>query len=308
MSRRALRSGGERRAWLRQHGYSLLSSLGALLRAPLSSGLTVAVLAFALSLPLGLETLVVNLKQLASALDRFDGISVFMDLELGGEDVRRRVSQISAWPEVLAVDPVPPEQGLEELAGATGLAPDAIENIRLPWVLQVAPANGRLVEALAARLEALAGVDQVIIDLDWLRRLQAILALFERAVVLLAVLFALAVLFVISNTTRTEIDRRREEIEVLALVGATPGFIRRPFLYGGLWMSTSAAVLAFVLVHAALWALRVPVEQLADSYAGSIELLGPSPERLGLLLLVAALLGLAGAWLAVARQLRRINP
>lgn len=308
MSRRSKRSGGERRAWLRQHAYSLLSSLGALWRAPLASVLTVSVLAIALSLPLGLDTLVTNLERLVGQLDRFDRISVFMDEEAGDLAVRRSVSEISNWPEVLAVDPIPPDEGLRELAGTTGLDAELIDGVTLPWVLQVVPVSADGVESLTTRLSALPTVDQVVADLEWLRRLQAILSLFERTVMLLSVLFGLAVVFVISNNTRTEIDRRREEIEVLALVGATPGYIRRPFLYAGLWMALASALAAYGLVHAALSALRGPVEQLAASYAGAIELAGPSENHLVLLVLGAAVLGIFGAWIAVARQLRQINP
>lgn len=308
MSGRSRRSGGERRAWLRQHAYSLLSSLGALLRAPLASMLTISVLAFAFSLPLGLDALVSNLERVAGKLDRFDGISVFLRQPTGESDLRRTVSEISTWSSVVAVDPIPPQQGLEELAGSTGLDADLIEDVSLPWVLQVAPASADDVEQLGRRLAGLPNVDQVIADLEWLRRLQAILAVFERMVTLLAVLFGLAVLFVISNNTRTEIDRRREEIEVLALVGATPGYIRRPFLYAGLWSAMAAAIVAFGMVHAALAALRAPVEQLAASYAGNVMLIGPSGEQLLILTLGAGALGIGGAWIAVARQLRRVNP
>jgi len=94
----------------------------------------------------------------------------------------------------------------------------------------------------------------------------------------------------------------------MALVGATTGYIRRPFLYSGLWMGLGGALLAWLLVHAGLWLLRGPVDDLAASYATRIELVAPSPEILVAMLLGSGLLGIGGAWIAVSRRLAQINP
>jgi len=296
------------RAWSRRHGYSLLSSIGSLVRAPVASLMTITVLAIALSLPLGLNTALVNLEHMHRQFDRLDSISVFLALEIDQPGARRIGSRLAAMPEVAAVDPVSPEQGLEQLIGATGLDGQAIGDVPLPWVLEVLPEPDRDLAALAARLNAMDGIDQVVIDLDWVRRLEAILGLFGRLVALMAVLFAASVLFVIANNIRAEIEQRREEIEVLALVGATPGYIRRPFLYSGLWMALAGALLAWLLVRGGLWLLTGPVQRLAESYGSSAELVAPSPGLLGAMLAGSALLGVTGAWIAVSRQLKRINP
>jgi len=299
---------GDLRAWARRHAYSLLSSVGALVRNPLTSVLTIVVLAIALTLPLALNTALVNLEAVHSKLDRLDSISVFLDLETDEETARRAASRLSGWRHVLAVDPVSPQAGMRELAGATGLDSLDIGDVPLPWVLEVTPTDGIDIATLAERLRRAERVDMVVVDLDWIRRLDAILDVFARLVELLAALFALSVLFVISNNIRTEIQRRREEIEILALVGATPGYIRRPFLYSGLWMGAGGALLAWLLVHGGLLLLREPVGELAATYGAAAELAPPSVEMLGLMLAGSGLLGIAGAWIAVSRQLARINP
>jgi len=296
------------RAWTRRHGYSLLSSIGTLVRNPWTSLLTIAVLAVALTLPLGLNTALVNLEQVHREFDRLDSISVFLDLDADEAVGRRIASSLSQWPDILAVDPISPEDGLEELAGATGVEDFGLDDAPLPWVLEVAP-TGRVEPAeLAEKLRRVDRVDAVLVDLQWVRRLDAILSLFARLVEILAVLFALSVLFVISNNIRTEIQRREEEIEVMALVGATTGYIRRPFLYSGLWMGLGGALLAWLNVHAGLWLLRGPVDELAASYATRVELVAPSLEMLGAMLAGSGALGIAGAWIAVSRRLARINP
>lgn len=302
------RRGAELRAWARRHGYSLLSSVGTLVRNPLTSALTIAVLAVALTLPLGLNTALTNLEAIHDSLDRLDSVSVFLELEADEEAARRIASQISNWRNVLAVDPVSPDAGMRELTGATGLDRLDIGDVPLPWVLEVTPGSTVDTAELAERLGRVERVDMVVVDLDWVRRLDAILGLFGRLVELLAVLFALSVLFVISNNIRTEIQRRREEIEILALVGATPGYIRRPFLYSGLWMGLGGALLAWLVVHGGLLLLRGPFAELAATYGASAGLVAPSGVMLALMLAGSGLLGVLGAWIAVSRQLARINP
>lgn len=296
------------RAWARRHGYSLLSSVGSLVRNPLTSALTIAVLAIALTLPLGLNTALVNLEAVHDELDRLDSISVFLDRDVDEDAARRVASQLSSWRNVLAVDPISPDAGMRELAGATGLDRFDVGDVPLPWVLEVTPNAKVDIAELAKRLRRAERIDMVVVDLDWVRRLDALLGVFSRLVTLLAVLFALSVLFVISNNIRTEIQRRREEIEILALVGATPGYIRRPFLYSGLWMGLGGALVAWLVVHAGLWVLRGPVQALAGTYGTSADLVAPSPEILLQMLAGSGLLGIFGAWFAVSRQLARINP
>lgn len=298
----------ELRAWSRRHGYSLLSSMGSLVREPVASLLTITVLAIALSLPLGLHTTLVNLDRVHAALDRLDSVSVFLDANVDAEQARRLASSLVTRLDVIAADPVAPEQGLRELAGATGLDAFELGDVPLPWLLQLIPAPGTELAALAESVQALPQVDQVIVDLDWVRRLEAMLDVFRALVRVLTVLFGLSLLFVISNSIRTEVQRRREEIEVLALVGATEGYIRRPFLYTGLWMGLAGAALAWLLVQAGVLAMQGPVDRLATSYGAEAGLSGPALSLLLPLLGGSALLGVVGAWLAVSRALTRIHP
>ena len=296
------------RAWFRRHGYGLLSSIGTLVRNPFTSLLTVAVLAIALTLPLGLYTALSNLDRLHREFDRLDTISVFLELEAEAAEARRVASRMSTWPDIVAVDPISPDEGMTEMSGALPSEDFGFDDAPLPWVLEVAPGPDVAIGELAEKLRRAERVDLVLVDLDWVRRFDAIVALLSRLVQVLAVLFALAVLFVISNNIRTEIQRRHEEIEVLALVGATPGYIRRPFLYSGLWMGLGGALLAWLAVHAGLWMLRGPIEALAATYGTSAELTAPSAPMLGLMLAASGALGIVGAWVAVSRQLARINP
>jgi cell division transport system permease protein len=297
------------RAWGRRHAFSLLSSLGTLVRQPIASAMTVMVLAVALCLPAGLWVTLDNASHLGQGWERLDTLSVFLDSGVDDQQAMRLSSRLSAWEEITAVDPISPSEGLAELAGQMGLgeAVATIEDNPLPWVLEVTPVAASILPELAERLQREDGVESVIVDLQWLERLAAMIEVIRQLTMLLALLFAAAVAFVVGNTIRMDIHNRREEIEVMALVGATGGFIRRPFLYSGLWYGLAGGLLAWLLVRLALVVLAGPVEVLGGAYDAELGL-RPLSARLSLaLVLGSGALGIIGSWLAVDRHLRRIR-
>lgn len=297
------------RAWARRHAFSLFSSLGNLSRHPLGSLMTVGVLAFALALPLALQVALVNLERIGQQWERLDTLSVFLDTGLVAADVDRLVSRVSSWPEVSTVDPISPEQGMAELSQQLGLTEvaDLVADNPLPWVLEVSPRSTAGRGALLMRLDQEAGVANVIVDLQWLERLDAMTELLAQFVWLLGALLALGVAVIVGNTIRLDIQNRREEIEVMALVGATAAFIRRPFLYTGLWYGLLGGLLAWAMVQGGLLILTGPVEELSRTYAERFDLVGPVPEVIFVLVAGSGLLGVIGSWLVVGRSLAAMD-
>ncbi len=120
----------------------------------------------------------------------------------------------------------------------------------------------------------------------------------------LALLLAVGVLLVIANLTHTAIAERRRAIDVMALVGATDGFIRRPFLYTGMWLGATGGLLATLLVSLLILALAAPVAELSGLYDSGFTLRGPSMTQGPWLVGAGALLGWIGAWIGVTRHLK----
>lgn len=300
------------RSTARRHSYSFFSSLGALLDNRLGTLMTVLVLGIAMVLPLGLHLTLVNLDRLELQEEQWSALSVFLADDTSGDEARALADELTALETVLAVEVVSPEQGLAEFREAAGFASlDLLEDNPLPWVLSVQPAPGEgieeRVEALSAALEGREIVDEVAYDQKWLERLGTLLALGEAAVNILALLFGLAVVVVVANTIRMDVAARSEEIEVLSLVGAWPAFIRQPFLYSGLWYGLLGGVMAMILVNLGLEYLDGPLGRFLASYGQETSLVGLGVTQTLGLLLVGALLGLLGAWVAVQRHLRELR-
>jgi cell division transport system permease protein len=121
-------------------------------------------------------------------------------------------------------------------------------------------------------------------------------------------MLVIAVLLILGNTIRLAIESRRDEIIIIKLVGGSNGFVRRPFLYTGLWYGVGGGVLAGLLVGAALWFMEEPIGELALLYESAFQLSGLGVMGALNLVILGGLLGLAGAWLAVSRHLVHIEP
>lgn len=302
--------GGRLRAWREQHLYSLVSSLGRLLQRPVATGLTIGVMAVAIALPLGLALALGNLERFSGSVSESREIGVFLKAGVAEGRPAALAEELRARPDVAGVTVRTPEEGLEEFRAMSDLAGalDVLEDNPLPYVLVVQPAAGDDGNALAEALRALPEADVVQHDAAWRQRLSAWLAFGERVVQVVAVLLGLGVLLVVGNTVRLDIGARSEEIAVLQHLGATDGFVRRPFLYLGAWYGLAAGLLALALLLAAGLLLQGRLSALVASYGSQFALSGPGWRGTLGLLAGAAAMGWLGAWLATGHHLRRTRP
>jgi len=161
------------------------------------------------------------------------------------------------------------------------------------------------VERLASDLRDMRSVAQVQDSGTWRQRLDALLGVGDRVVIALALMLALAALLVVGNTVRVDIASRHEEIGVLLLVGASGAFVRRPYLYAGIWYGLFSGILAALLALAIEFALSGPVARLSQAYDGKLHIGGLPAWLLLAVPPAAAALGWLGARLVSAWQLRK---
>lgn len=306
--------GGAASTWVERHAQSLVGSLGRLARQPFATILTVAVIGIALALPAALYLIVANMRAVTADLGDTVQLSVYLRLPTTAEQAKKTASAIQARVEVESTVLVSPEEGLAEFRALSGIgeALQALTENPLPWVVKVRPASSRDsaadVEALATALRETDGVELVEADTAWVRRLHAILDTMRQLVLLAAIVLAAGVLAIVGNTIRLEINGRRAEIEVTKLVGGSNAFVRRPFLYSGLWQGFGGGILAVCLVAIGLAVLEAPVARLASAYGASFQLIGLTPREWLGIVAGGGLLGLLGAWLVSAYHLKRIEP
>jgi cell division transport system permease protein len=276
--------------------------------------MTVLLIGISLALPTALYLVVENGRAIVAGWERSAQISVFLRPEVDDARAQGLAESVRGWAEVGTVAVLGRSQALEEYKALAGVAGslEALGSNPLPAVLLVQPADG--VEAqggldrLVGRLATLAETDAAQFDQQWVRRLQAIVALVQRGVLVLAGLLGLGVLLAVANTTRLAIQGHRAEIEIMKLFGATDAFVRRPFLYTGLWYGLLGAAVAWLLLGLAKAGLQGPLERLALLYDGAYQPQGfELRDVLGILGLGGGL-GLIGAWVAVGRHLKDIEP
>lgn len=291
------------RAWLRQHRHAFLSAATRL------GMLNALVIGVALSLPAGGYALLEGLREVAGRFALDTQLSVFLipeakraDAEILGKALRadRRVAGVRFVPRDEALKELSAVQGMPEVIAALGRNP-------LPDAFVVTSDPGSL-EALAVDLAKLPGVAHVQADAAWARRLAALAAIGHLAVWLLSALLGGGLVAVTFNTIRLQILTQREEIEVSKLIGATDGFIRRPFYYLGLLQGLAGGAVALAIVSVGLWLLNKEVRGLAESYGSSFRFAFLGAGDAFAIVLFAGLLGWLGAQLSVSRHLRQIEP
>lgn len=305
--------GSRYRAWIRHHRASAADSLRKILDHPMSSVLTWLVVGIAMALPISLMLALDNLRGLEGNVTDEASLSLFLAASVDTAGARALAQTLSERSDVAGVVFHPRDRALQEFRQQSGFADilDGLDNNPLPHLLLVRPRDRASVsasDALAAALAELPQVAEVVVDSAWLRRLQGMLALGERVVLILALLLCAGVILILGNTIRLAIENRREEILVTRLVGGSNAFVRRPFLYTGLWYGVGGGVAAALLTSLGLWSLGGPVSALAAAYDTQWRLSGLGLIGSCQLVLAGGLLGLAGAWVAVSRHLRGMEP
>jgi len=301
-------------SYLMHHLQMFITSLGFLSRQPFSTLMTSAVIAIALALPAGLYIALDNASQLSAGWDGTTQISLFLKDKVSIEQAEKLAKKLRQDIEIEKVSIIDRDQGLKQFMQISGFG-DAIKFLDenpLPHVITVQPLVDQQrpdqVIHLVDSLQEEALVELAQLDMQWVKRLYTLLDVAQRGVWIIGSLLGLAVLLIVGNTIRLDIQNRREAIEVSKLIGASDAFIRRPFLYTGMWYGLSGGLLAWMLIAVSLGIMEDPIQKLAALYHSSYEISGFSSINITALIVISCLLGLGGSWLAVGRHLSEIEP
>jgi cell division transport system permease protein len=299
-------------AYLLHHLKSMLFSLDKIYQAPTTTIMTVAVIGITLSLPGGFYLFLKNIDAISGDFRSSSQIGLYLDLDISEKQARALEKQIANMENVTSTRFISRESSLEEFRQNSGFGKsiDTLSSNPLPHTIIVEPAEADTftVRNLLNSLQAMPEVDIAKLDTEWLERLYTIIEIAKRSVIIITILFAFAVLLIIGNTIRLDIQNRYQEIIVTKLIGATDAFIRRPFLYGGIWYGLLGGIISWLIVELGYLAISGPLERLNLLYQSDMILITFSFHDFIILITSSTLLGLAGSWIAVARHLNQIEP
>lgn len=294
------------------HARQALSSLGELWRTPVWAFVTVAVLGVSMTLPATLHLLVKNIQQVSRSYDQSFEISLFLKNEATPTDIASFVTILQGDPQIAKVRLIDKAAAMAEFKQQSGFgeAIRFLDQNPLPDVLVVTPTENlpAAAENLLQKLEKERFVDLAKLDISWLERLAALMALMQQAVYTIAVLLLCAALLVIGNTIRLLIMDKKAEIEVMKLVGATDAFIQRPFLYTGVWLGVFGGFLAFLVIEFMILWLRAAIAKVTQLYQSDFVINSLSLAEFGVLMAIGTGLGLFGSYLAVRSHIKAIEP
>ncbi len=287
--------------------YTLREGLAGFSRAKFSAAMAMTALAVALVL-IGLVGLLAwEGQRTADLVQQAVGtVEVFLE-PVDGDDVARLRARLVALPGVDSVRFVSQQEAAAIFRRDFGdEAAQFDSELFLPASFRVRLGPRYAVsDSLAAfkrRVDTWIKVDEVVYNADLVESIEGNIRRWSLAGLGIGLLVVLAALLLVGNTVRLTIYARRLLIRTMKLVGATDGFIRRPFLVEGVVQGLGAGVAAAVLVWVLHGLLTGYVEGLGDGWPG-----GSPVVALGALVLLGVLLGWAASWVAVRRFVKRVR-
>lgn len=297
--------------WLNQHSQPLQLVLGRMRQNLLATVLMCCVIGVTLSLPAILFTVVDNLSRFTGAVESKPQLSLFLKLDSSSVEKSALTERLKKHPGVAQFEFVSKENAWDQLqqnAGTTDIT-NSLDKNPLPDAFFVTPKDisPKNIEALQREMQQWDGVELAQVDANWVKRLDSVLKLGRKAIVVLIALLGFGLVAIVGNSIRLQILTQLEEIEVSKLIGATNQFIRRPFLYAGVLYGLGGGAAALLITLLIVQFFNLSITEIADLYASHFSLEAPSIGFALVLLLSAVLLGWLGAFVAVNRSLTNIE-
>lgn len=308
-----VRSSGRISIWFARHVGTAIASFGRLVRHPFSSLMIVLVIAVTLALPAAINLVVKNARSISGSWDNALDFSIFLKQELSESEAEGLGRLIQQRADVESVEFISASRALSEFKEQSGFggALDQLPDNPLPHTLVVRPSPGNNSASMILLQEELGNLpeaEHVQVDTEWVQRFHAILDIVRQAIAIGGALLGIAIIVIIGNTIRLDIENRRNEIEVTKLIGASNAFVRRPFLWTGFWYGLFGGLMALALVYYGLFLLQGPVARLAGLYQSNIAIASMNLAEAGAIVGIGVFLGLFGSWFTAARHMRRIEP
>ncbi len=261
--------------YIRAHRAAFLSGFSSIFSTPIGSIFTILTLGIALSLPLGGMTLWAQAVNMAESFDVGTQFQVFIEPDTPATELEYLLGQLQQTQGIDSVQYQAPEQSLQALTDKIQLGDIMLylDTNPLPGMILVSPAldfyNSEQIHELTNALSSHDFVQEVLVDLDWIEKLNAMIWSLGRIVTVLSVVIGAGVCVILVNTIRLDLERHREETHILSLIGATRAFIQRPFMYKVMMLGLLGSLVAVGCVYLSMQIVNTPLRHLGTLYAQS---------------------------------------
>lgn len=280
---------------------SFQTAMTAFKRSPLLSALSVTTIAFSL-FAFGLFGLVaLNIRNALQRVEERVEIRAFVTEKTPIEKITAASDEIAKYPEVMTVEIVTQVQALERARKELGEFSDVFDAQFLPSSLDVKLKPGfrdpKTVRKVVDQVREYDFVDDVRYGEEWITQLYRLRNIAGVAGIALGLAFAAVAVIIIGATIRMAVLARSREISIMRLVGATDGFIRRPFLIEGSIKGVLGGLMALVLTYMAMRVLDQYLHFQTAFFDRRLAMLG---------VMFGALMGFIGSAVSVGRHLRQV--
>ncbi len=293
-------------AWINHHAQALKLVLRRFKTNKLSTLLICLAIGVTLALPSILYVLLESANGLANNVKSKSQISVFLVANHSDGAVESTTKALKKQAQINSFKFVSKEDALKDLQAASTNKDilNSLDKNPLPDVFLIEPKqlDNESIETLKSTLSKLDGVDEVIVDGAWLKRLNTLLALYQKALIIVAALLAFAIAAIIGNTIRMQILTQQAEINLSQLIGATSSFIRRPFLYAGALYGLMGGLIALKITAIVIALLNQSLAPLTAEYQTNFALHFPNFSVCLITCSLALLLGVIAAYFAVSKS------
>ncbi|OGV47186.1 MAG: cell division protein [Legionellales bacterium RIFCSPHIGHO2_12_FULL_42_9] len=296
------------------HLQAAIHSFNLLILRPITTIVTIVVIAVALSLPTLCWVLSTSLNQLTIDWQRGGYISLYVKTGISDVDQKSLLDKIHKIPGVGDVILKTPQAAMQELQAQEGMH-DVMRYLSenpLPTVIDIVPSitlhEPEAIEKLLDEIKLLPQIEQTNFDREWVIRLNALHGLAIKITYILMGLLSLCVLLIVGNTLRLLIHYHYDEIRVLKLIGATDEFIARPLMYSGIWYGLLGAILAVLLINLFMLSIAPALQELLNICHMRYVFHSLSVIEAYQIVFIAMLLGWLSAKLSIKHQLSSIAP
>ena len=299
--------------WRRQIGYAWRNTFNNFTQHIFASLLTVFVIAISITLPTISYLLWKNANHASNQWYPTPNLTVYINKELTSTQTTELISKFKSYPEVEKIEYLSRDQTKEEFKTWSGFgnALDLLDENPLPAVAIIIPKEEAkqtaTLHAFQSKLLEIKGVDDVQLDDSWFTRLTALTDMVKSIVWIISIFMIGAVSLVIGNSIRLNIFARRQVIVVMQLIGATEGFILRPFLYNGILIGFISAIFSLILSEVFIFQIDSIILRVSAIFGTQFILKGLSWDESILIVLFSMILGWFSALVSTKKYLKTMH-